>query len=59
MKKLFKNTKSSKSFVYDCQTDIKISLKEINEKSNQFKKVVSINENSVILVSENSIDFFI
>ena len=59
MKKLFKNTKSSKSFVYDCQTDIKISLKEINEKSNQFKKVVSINKNSVILVSENSIDFFI
>tara|TARA_Y100001970_G_C14259135_1_gene878178 strand:+ start:12602 stop:14020 length:1419 start_codon:yes stop_codon:yes gene_type:complete len=59
VKKIFKYRKSAKSFIFDLQENRKIYLRDLNKKSIDFEKKVPKYKKSVILFSENSIDFII
>tara|TARA_B100000965_G_scaffold395207_1_gene408412 strand:+ start:840 stop:2261 length:1422 start_codon:yes stop_codon:yes gene_type:complete len=59
VKKIFKYRKSSKSFIFDLQENRKVYLRDLNVKSNDFEKKVPKYKKSVILFSENSLDFII
>ncbi len=58
MNKIFKQ-KKSKSFIYDVQKNKKIDYNVIHKKNSAFSKLIDKRKKSVILITENSIDFLV
>ena len=58
MNNIFKKKKSI-SFIYDVQKNKKIDYKVLYKKKNEFSKLIHKKKKSVILITENSIDFLV